>query len=74
MMGSGQGTQFLGMGKKLAAKYPYVEELFSIAHSTLGFDLKILMADGPEEELNLTSNAQPAIVLFSIMICKILEV
>ena len=60
----GQGSQYVGMGKQLEGS-PSVE-LFEKANSKLGFDLKNIMLNGPEEELKLTANTQPAILSHSV--------
>lgn len=56
----GQGSQYVGMGKDLNS------ERFEIANSTLDLDLKNLCFNGPEEDLKLTANTQPAIITHSI--------
>lgn len=56
----GQGSQYVGMGKNLD------HSLFDKANTALGFDLKSIMFDGPEEELKLTQNTQPAILNHSV--------
>ena len=56
----GQGSQYVGMGKNL--ENSFLEE---VDHA-LGFSLSLIMCDGPEEELTLTANAQPAILAHSI--------
>ena len=58
----GQGSQYVGMGKDLD------QTLFDKGNEILGFDLKKLMHEGPEEELKLTYNTQPAILEHSITI------
>jgi len=58
----GQGSQYVGMGKGLD------QTLFDKGNEILGFDLKKLMQEGPEEELKLTYNTQPAILEHSITI------
>ena len=60
----GQGSQYVGMGKDLD------QTLFDKGNEILGFDLKRLMHEGPEEELKLTYNTQPAILEHSITILK----
>lgn len=57
----GQGSQYVGMGAGLP------EAAFQSLNQVLGFDLYHLMINGPEEELKLTSNAQPAIVAHSVL-------
>lgn len=56
----GQGTQYVGMGKNLD------HALFDQANAVLGYDLKKIMFEGPEEELKLTQNTQPAILNHSV--------
>ena len=58
----GQGSQYVGMGKDLN------HDLFNEGNKILGFDLKKIMHEGPEEELKLTHNTQPAILKHSITI------
>ncbi len=61
----GQGSQFVGMGKDLAESEPKAARVFEEANEVLGFDLRKLCWEGPEEELTRTENAQPAILLHS---------
>lgn len=56
----GQGSQYVGMGKNLD------QSLFEKGNEILGYDLKKLMHEGPEEELKLTYNTQPAILKHSV--------
>ncbi|TAN52765.1 MAG: [acyl-carrier-protein] S-malonyltransferase [Methylococcaceae bacterium] len=58
----GQGSQSVGMLSKLAADYPEVKETFAQASQALGFDLWQLVDNGPEDQLNLTLNTQPAML------------
>ena len=58
----GQGSQFAGMGKSLAAEFVVARETFSEADDALGFSLSQLCFDGPDEELKKTANTQPAIL------------
>ncbi len=62
----GQGSQFVGMGQELARAFPEASHTFEEADDLLGFALSALMFDGPEEELTLTKNAQPAILAHSV--------
>jgi [acyl-carrier-protein] S-malonyltransferase len=62
----GQGSQFVGMGKALRDASPAAREVFARADAALGEPLSTLCFDGPEEQLTLTANAQPAIVTTSI--------
>ena len=58
----GQGSQKPGMGKDLAESHPAAREVFRSIDRALSFPLSALMFDGPEEELTLTRNAQPALL------------
>jgi [acyl-carrier-protein] S-malonyltransferase len=62
----GQGSQQVGMGRALAAAFPQSREVFEEADSALGFGLSRLCFEGPEGELQLTANTQPAILAASI--------
>jgi [acyl-carrier-protein] S-malonyltransferase len=69
----GQGSQLVGMGKDLHAKYSLVQDLFKEADDTLGFSISKLILNGPKEELDLTENTQPAIFLLSYSIFKLIK-
>lgn len=62
----GQGSQFVGMGKELCESSPAARSIFEQADTVLGFPLSRLCFEGPEEELKLTANTQPAILTHSI--------
>lgn len=62
----GQGSQYVGMGKKLYDANPEIKAIFEIADEVLGFKLSDLCFNGPEEKLKLTEYTQPAILLVSI--------
>jgi [acyl-carrier-protein] S-malonyltransferase len=68
----GQGSQTVGMGRALAEQFPLATETFAEADEALGFPLSKIYLDGPEEELRLTENTQPAILTVSVAACRIL--
>jgi len=61
----GQGAQVVGMGSSLIARSPLAKGLFDQASQILGFDLERLCREGPETELHLTRNSQPALFVHS---------
>jgi len=61
----GQGSQYPGMGKDLAEKYPTAKEVFDQANAALGFSISDLCFNGPAEDLKLTANTQPSILAVS---------
>ncbi|HEX7337753.1 MAG TPA: ACP S-malonyltransferase [Gemmatimonadales bacterium] len=65
VMCPGQGAQRVGMGKDLAARFPAARDTFAAIDEALGTGLSRLMWEGPESELTLTHNAQPAILAHS---------
>ena len=69
----GQGSQMVGMGKEFFNKYDRVKRLFDEADEVLGFKLSKIILDGPNEDLNLTANTQPAIFLISYSIFMIIK-
>jgi [acyl-carrier-protein] S-malonyltransferase len=62
----GQGSQSVGMGKSLAEAYPVAAEVLRQADAALEFPLTRLLWEGPEEDLKLTENTQPAILAVSV--------
>jgi len=62
----GQGSQFAGMGKALSETYASARRVFEEADEALGFAVSKLCFDGPEDELKLTQNTQPALLTVSI--------
>ncbi|WP_163471439.1 ACP S-malonyltransferase, partial [Escherichia coli] len=64
----GQGSQAVGMGKALAEASATAREVFQEVDEALGQNLSRLMAEGPEDELTLTANAQPAIMANAIAV------
>jgi len=69
----GQGSQYAGMGREIAERYDVAREVFREADSVLGFSLSDICFNGPEEALKLTENTQPAILVTSIAIYRVLE-
>ena len=69
----GQGSQAVGMGKALADASPAAREVFQEVDEALGQKLFRLMAEGPEDALQLTANAQPAIMANAIAVLRVLE-
>ncbi|NTV80550.1 MAG: acyltransferase domain-containing protein, partial [Candidatus Aminicenantes bacterium] len=66
----GQGSQAVGMGKALTERSAGARELFGRADEVLGFPLSKLCFEGPEEELRLTRNTQPALLVVSTAACR----
>jgi [acyl-carrier-protein] S-malonyltransferase len=62
----GQGSQQVGMGRALALAFPESRDVFAQADAALGFPLSKLCFEGPEAELQLTANTQPAILATSV--------
>ena len=69
----GQGSQFVGMGKELAENFKSAKEVFQEVNDALSQDLFKLMVEGPENELTLTANAQPALMANSMAVLRVLE-
>lgn len=69
----GQGSQYPGMGRELAEKYPAARKVFDEADRALGFPLSKLCFEGPAEELQLTANTQPAILTVSVAAAEVLR-
>ncbi|MBI4539429.1 MAG: ACP S-malonyltransferase [Gemmatimonadetes bacterium] len=64
----GQGAQHVGMGQALAERYPAAASVFARADEILGYPLSRLCWEGPERELTLTQNAQPAILVHTVAV------
>jgi [acyl-carrier-protein] S-malonyltransferase len=69
----GQGSQQVGMGKALAEKFPVAKAVFDEVDAALGEKLSSIMWDGPEDQLTLTANTQPALLAVSIAVLRVLE-
>jgi [acyl-carrier-protein] S-malonyltransferase len=68
----GQGSQAVGMGRELRARFPIAEQTFAEADEALGFSLSTLIFEGPDEDLKLTENTQPAILTVSVAAWRVL--
>jgi len=69
----GQGSQAVGMGKALAAQFPSAKAVFDEVDSALSQKLSTLIWEGPEADLTLTENAQPALMAVSLAVMRVLE-
>lgn len=69
----GQGSQYVGMGKDIYEFYSEAREVFDSADQILGMPLSRLCFEGPEEDLRLTSNTQPALFVASIACLRVIE-
>ena len=69
----GQGSQFIGMGKDLADNFKTAKDVFQEVNDALSQDLFKVMCEGPESDLTLTTNTQPALMAHSIAVVKVLE-
>tara|TARA_Y100000590_G_scaffold238864_1_gene268672 strand:+ start:1777 stop:2697 length:921 start_codon:yes stop_codon:yes gene_type:complete len=69
----GQGSQYVGMGSDFYGKFDIVKKTFKIVDETLGYSLTNIILNGPEEELKLTKNTQPAIMTVGVCIFNILN-
>lgn len=69
----GQGAQYVGMGKDIVENYDAASKIFDLASKAVGYDMKKLCFEGPEEELKKTENTQPAILTTCIAMAKLLE-
>ena len=69
----GQASQYPGMGKELAEKYPAARAVFDEADKALGFSISKMCFEGTEDELKLTANTQPTILTVSVAAFRVLE-
>ena len=69
----GQGSQYVGMGKEFFDRFPAARQVFEEANEALGFNLASLCFRGPEEDLKLTANTQPAILTVSVAALRVMQ-
>lgn len=69
----GQGSQFVGMGKDLYNDFTACKEIFDKANDILGYDLKSICFNGPEELLKQTENTQPALFVHSLAVFELIK-
>ena len=69
----GQGSQYVGMGSDFYKKFKSAKFFFEIVDKTLGFSLSNIILNGPESELKLTQNAQPAIMTVGVCIFNVVN-
>ena len=69
----GQGSQYVGMGSDFYKKFDSTKKFFEIVDKTLGFSLSNIILNGPESELKLTQNAQPAIMTVGVCIFNVVN-
>ncbi len=69
----GQGSQYAGMGRSLVSEFPSARAIFDEADAALGFSLSTLCFEGPEDQLKLTENTQPAILTASVAAYVVLK-
>ena len=68
-----QGAQYVGMGKALSESFVPAKQLLEKADDTLGFSISKVMFEGPEEDLKITANTQPALFVSSMMVLEVLR-
>ena len=69
----GQGSQFVGMGQELAENFASAKEVFQEVNDALSQDLYKIMTEGPDSELTMTANTQPALMAMSMAVVRVLE-
>lgn len=69
----GQGSQTVGMGQQFVAEHEDSKAIYETANTALNYDLAKLMLEGPQEELTLTYNAQPALLTTGVMVAERLK-
>ena len=69
----GQGAQYVGMGKDIVEQYPQANDLFVRANDIVGYDLKQICFEGPDEKINATTVSQPAIFVVTAALLNIIN-
>ena len=69
----GQGSQYVGMCSDFYNKFDLVKKIFKTVDETLGFSLSNIILNGPESELKLTQNTQPAIMTVGVCMFNVLN-
>jgi len=69
----GQGGQYAGMGSDICAEYPVAQAIYDKANEVLGFDITAMSHNGPEEDLGLTKNTQPALLTHEIACLEVFK-
>ena len=69
----GQGSQVVGMGSEFYSNFEIVKNIFNQADEKLNYSISKLILEGPEDDLQLTKNTQPAILVVSYSIYKVIE-
>lgn len=69
----GQGSQIVGMGQQFVTEHEDSKAMYEAANTALGYDLAKLMLEGPQEQLTLTYNAQPALLTTGVMVAERLQ-
>lgn len=69
----GQGSQFVGMGKELADNFKSAKEVFQEVNEAISQDLFKMMCEGPESDLMMTENTQPALMAHSLAVVRVLD-
>ena len=68
----GQGSQYVGMGKALGEAHSAAREVFQEVDDALGLSLSAIMFEGPEDDLQLTQNTQPALMAVSVAVMRVI--
>ena len=69
----GQGSQFVGMGKELADNFKSAKDVFQEVNEAISQDLFKIMCEGPEGDLMMTANTQPALMAHSLAVVRVLD-